>query len=179
MKLILALPAVGLLFTGLAISPRNSHNSPYCAQEPPTQERPALWVDKSECFRDESFELHFKLPHPTTLGVVAPDGHFFYLVFPAECTSGKLTPLVSSETFSQMRSLTIFPSTLKADPYQYGVLENQPVFTRSGTYRFILGENLHVDDESALNMVSVQYNHKKRPAPQTAPAATSAALVRN
>ena len=180
MKLILALPAVGLLFTGLTIFPKTPHNSPSCAPEAQKQERPALWIDKSECFKDETFELHFVLPHATTLGMIDPDGHFFYLVFPAECTSGKLTPLVSSEAFTQMRSLTICPATLKADPYQYGVLENQPVFTKSGVYRFILGENLHVDDESALNVVSVRYKHKKRPVTQASiPTASSASLVKN
>ncbi len=171
MKLILALPAISLLFSGLTTIPTNRHFSPACVPTPEPTTLPTLWVDKVECFKDESIELHFALPHATSLGMIDPDGKFFYLVFPAECTIGNLKPLVSSEDFGHLNALTIWPATLKADPYIYGVLENQPVFTKSGVYRFILGDNLHVDDEHSLNMVSVRYKHKKRP--------VSASLVQN
>ena len=162
MKLILALPAVGLLFSGLTTIPTTPH-FPSALKVAPVPETPAIWVGKGTCFKDESFELHFQLPHANTLGVMDPDGKFFYLVFPAACTIGRLKPLVSSEDFSQKTSITICPATLKADPYTYGVLDNQAVFTKNGVYRFILGDNLHVDDESGLNIVSINFKHKKRP----------------
>jgi hypothetical protein len=162
MKLILALPAVGLLFSGLTFLPKTAENT--VAPPPPPTQVPRLWASTQECFKDETFDLYFTLPHSTTLGVINPDGHFFYLVFPAACTEGNLKPLVTSEAFATMQQLTICPATLKADPYEYGVMENRAVFTKSGTYRFVLGDDLHVDDESGLNIVSVRYKHKKRPA---------------
>ena len=42
--------------------------------------------------------------------------------------------------------------------------EKQPVFTQSGTYTFILGANLHVDDPALVHKVTVKYVHKARPA---------------
>jgi hypothetical protein len=162
MKLILALPAVGLLFSGLTIIPKaDFHTTALPTVSSP--EVPEVWVEKRAFFKDEAFDLHFAMPHATTLGVVDPDGKFFYLVFPEACTTGNLKPLVTSEKFGSMATVTICPATLTADPYTYGVLENQPVFTKSGVYRFVLGDNLHVDDEKALNIVSVRYTHKNRP----------------
>ncbi len=158
MKLILALPVAGLIFSGLTFLPKTELSTPALSEPSPVVSTgPALWVNKSECYRNELIELHFSLPHPTTMGVMDPDGHFFYLVFPRENAMGKLTPLVTSEAFEQMETLLINPATLKADPYTYGVMENQPVFTQKGVYCFIFGENLHADDESALNIVRVHY----------------------
>ena len=159
MKLILALPAVGLLFSGLTFIPKSSPQTFEASAPNARVETPQLWLDKSECSRGETFELHFAQPHATTLGVIDPDGKFFYLVFPAACTLGNLKPLVSSEDFEALSSLTINPATLLADPYTYGVLENKPVFTKSGVYKFILGDNLHVHDETELSTVALRYRH--------------------
>lgn len=165
MKLILALPVAGLIFSGLTFHPKTELSTPSTPEPAPrVSAGPTLWVEKSDCYRNEVIQLHFSLPHPTTMGVMDPDGHFFYLVFPQENTVGKLTPLVNSDAFEQMETLFINPATLKADPYIYGVTENQPVFTKSGVYRFILGDNLHVDDESDLNIVRVNYRHRNSPA---------------
>jgi len=165
MKLILALPAVGLLFSGMTFIPKSPTTSNTVTPNVVEAQLPELWSNKSQCFKNETFELHFALPHATTLGVVDPDGKFFYLVFPAACTVGNLKPLISSEDFEHCSAMTISPATLKADPYTYGVMENQLVFTKSGVYRFVLGNDLHVDEESALNIVSVRYKRKNRPAP--------------
>jgi hypothetical protein len=99
--------------------------------------------------------------------VIDPDGHFFYVVFPKEGESGQLKPFVSSERFVAMKSLKFNTATFKADPYEYGVLENRPVFTKTGTYRFVLGDNLHVDDADALTILKVRYTHSARPLPVT------------
>lgn len=162
MKLILALPAVGLLFSSLTIIPNRPTASLLPTPDVSIPDAPTFWAGRSACFKNETFELHFAQPHATTLGVVNPDGKFFYLVFPAACTIGDLKPLITSEDFASCTSLTICPATLTADPYTFGVTENQPVFTKSGIYKFILGDNLHVDDEQSLNIVSVRYQHKKR-----------------
>jgi hypothetical protein len=160
MKLILALPAVGMLFAGML----NTGSLRYTANEPshpiatPSSNAPAkMWVTQNTLRSGETLALHFTPPNPTYLGVVDPEGHFFYVVFPQESASGKLQPLVNSAGFAQLDHLDIVPANFKADPYTYGVLENQPVFTNTGTYRFILGENLHVDDPSAVVSVEVKY----------------------
>ncbi len=123
-----------------------------------------IWTDATTVYKGESFVLRFKTPNAPYLGVIDPKGHFFYLVFPKENAEGKLTPLVDSERFAQMSALNIHTGQLKADPYTYGVYENQPVFTCSGTYTFILGENLHVDDPTLTSSTRVRYLHKPRPA---------------
>ena len=124
---------------------------------------PKMWAENTTLYKGETFELHFTAPNAPFLGVVDPQGHFFYVVFPRETAVGKLKPLVDSKQFASMKALKINTGTLKADPYTFGVYTNQPVFTQSGTYTFIHGENLHVDDPDFVDKVTVQYVHSRRP----------------
>jgi len=137
------------------------------------EKTPGMQAPASTLYKNESFHLRFAAPNAPYLGVVDPEGHFFYLVFPAEMTEGQLTPLVDSKTFASTKAITIHTGTLKADPYIYGVYENQRVFTQSGTYTFILGANLHVDDPMLVEKVAVKYVHKPRPVSTTAEVAAS------
>ena len=162
MKLILAVPALCLLASAIGIHSKNSLSNSKTDADIAVSESSAIWVEHAECYRNESFNLHFSESHASTLGVVDPDGKFFYLVFPKACTLGELKPLVCSEEFEGIRQLSISTASLTADPYTYGVLENQPVFTKTGIYRFILGDNLHVDDEFALSIAEITYIHRDR-----------------
>ncbi len=137
----------------------------------PVVQLPEMWANSDLVFQGETFALHFKAPNPWYLGVLDPKGHFFYVVFPASDSVEKLTPLVDSQVFVHLDSLLISTSQLKADPYIYEILENQFVFTQSGTYTFVLGENLHVDDPSSLFRVKINYRHTPRPTLQVAAAA--------
>ncbi len=175
MKLILAVPAVGLLFTG-AIGLNRLSSAALAALLTPKPESPALvtaapkmWAQTAAVYKGEKFDLSFETPHPVYLGVKDPDGKFFYVIFPAEPGQGKLKPLMDGTQFAKQNSLTINTATLKADPYIYGVLENQPVFTKSGTYSFILGETLHTDDVASVCVVRVFYNDTKRPSAPISP----------
>ncbi|MCC6461648.1 MAG: hypothetical protein IT260_14330 [Saprospiraceae bacterium] len=125
---------------------------------------PKMWTNSSTIYKGDSFDLNFSAPNAPFLGVIDPAGHFFYVVFPKEDAVGKLKPLVGSAQFASLHTLKIRTSTLKADPYTYGVYTNQPVFTRSGTYTFILGENLHIDDPNFVDKVVIHYVHSRRPA---------------
>lgn len=118
-----------------------------------------MWTEAHTVRRDETITLHFALPHPDYLGVIDPDGHFYYLVFPAALGAGNLKPLVSTEQFRQMASLSLSPARLTADPFTYGVLENRPVFTKKGRYTFIIGDNLHVHDPDGLTSVAIDWQN--------------------
>ncbi len=168
MKIIHAIPAIGLLFSGVLTDyPKNAFvfvSKPMMATEKVAPTQPSMWASQRTISKGEGFDLHFQTPNPTYLGVLDPKGHFFYLVFPKESSIGQLQPLVDSEDFEQMRALHINTTTLKGDPYTYGVYENQKVFTKSGVYRFVLGDNLHVDSEDALFILKIRYNHKTKTA---------------
>lgn len=170
MKVIISvtLPLVALFAAGTWSFNRSTE--PHATRPTPspdhleTGKSPRMWTKTTTLYKNESLELHFAAPNAPYLGVVDPTGHFFYMVFPKETAEGQLKPLVDSRAFASMTALTINTGTLKADPYIYGVYQNQPVFTQSGTYTFILGENLHVDDPELVHKVSVKYIHKARPA---------------
>jgi hypothetical protein len=180
MKLILVIPAVGLLFSGALTDYSNPnwksvYSSNQTLEKPAAEaelvahnrssfsdERPNMWTSDCTISKGEGFDLHFKTPHPGYLGVLNPKGQFFYLVFPKSEGPVLLQPLVDSDAFAQMRALHINTATLSGDPYTYGVYENQKVFTQSGTYRFVLGENLHVDQEDGLCVLKIRYHHKRK-----------------
>lgn len=135
--------------------------SPAVAAATPTK----IWTNNALLYKGDLLKIHFETPHAEYLGVIDPDGHFFYVVFPVEegDENTKLKSFVDSRLFVSYKSLSINTSTFTADPYTYGVLENQPVFTKSGTYRFLLGDNLHMDDESMLGVLKITYRHSERP----------------
>ncbi len=167
MKAIFAITATGLLLSGLLAADKvASYRSPAFL---PTNKNhvavsvPKIWADKVMLYKGDSFQLYFDHPHSEYLGVIDPDGHFFYVVYPAECGSEKLQPFVPSEYFSLLGTLAINTSSFQADPYTYGVLENQYVFTQSGSYRFLLGDNLHTDDELFIAVLTINYRHIARP----------------
>jgi hypothetical protein len=61
-----------------------------------------------------------------------------------------------------MNTMNIHTASFKADPYIYEVDQNQPVFTKSGDYTFIMGQNLHVDDPKMLDHLLVHYKRGNR-----------------
>ncbi len=138
-----------------------------------TASAPKMWAQTAPVHKGEKFDLSFETPHAAYLGVIDPSGKFFYVIFPAQEAQGKLKPLMDGMQFAGQQSITINTATLTADPYTYGVTENQPVFTKSGTYRFILGETLHTDDEASVSIVRVVYNDWKRPSAPASPAIAS------
>ena len=168
MKLILAIPAAGLLFSGALsldnVPKANSHLRSVPSDTPVEAEAaPNMWSSTGKVYKGESLRLHFASPHGSYLGVIDPDGHFFYVVFPAEQSVGELKPFVASEQFVALEELIIQTATFKADPYTDGILENKRVFTKSGVYRFLLGNDLHTDDTRFIDVVKIRYRHKPRP----------------
>jgi hypothetical protein len=117
-------------------------------------------ANKREFKRGDVVELQFSTPHAGYFAIRTPDGKFFYVIFPDDQAHDKLVPLVDSRRFATMRSLRLDTGKLTADPYIYGVDENKPVFTKSGTYTLIMGHNLHVDDERELTLLKVKYRHE-------------------
>ena len=166
MKFALLLPVLGLAAYGIWSS---NTSSPVSLTQPTSIDKeecaPAansFWTTTPSIYSGEQIVLRFKGQNPDYMGVVDPSGHFFYVVFPEHEADEALQPLVSSEAFKSCQKLKINPSSFKADPYTYGVMENQQVFTQAGTYTFIMGENLHVDDPALVQKVEIKYTAKPR-----------------
>lgn len=173
MRIILAIPAAGLLLSSTllptSVSDTEPLPGPCTASDAPltAPAAPVMWSDATSFHLGDQIVLHFTTPHPQYLGIVNPDGKFYYVVFPSAQSVGALAPLVDSDKFVGLNRLVVPTATLKADPYMHGVTENQPVFTKTGSYTFLLGENLHVDDASTLIKLKIQYKHAARVQPKT------------
>ncbi|MEO6759964.1 MAG: hypothetical protein ABIO24_10970, partial [Saprospiraceae bacterium] len=83
MKLILAVPAVGLLFSGAIGMNRFTQTStpvlPTPNPEVPTviANAPRMWAQTAPIHKGEKFDLSFETPHAAYLGVIDPSGKFF------------------------------------------------------------------------------------------------------
>ncbi len=124
---------------------------------------PNLWTYSDTLYQGDALDLYFNTPHGACMGVVNPSGQFFYVIYPRTSAVGKLAPLMDAGAFTGCARLRVSTLKLKADPYTYGVYENQPVFTQSGRYRILIGDNLHIDDPALLQTLDVQYIHKPKP----------------
>lgn len=125
----------------------------------PAADHPKMWVGSAILYKGDTFCLHFTPPNATYLGIVDPKGHFFYLVYPTPTDTSGVHPIMGSNVFTACTSLKMNTASLQADPYIYDININRPVFTISGDYTFILGENLHVDDPLLLVQARVHYRH--------------------
>ena len=92
-----------------------------------------MWVENDKVHQGETIVLRFWPPNPAYLGIIDPEGKFFYLVFDASQSVGELTPLMDSKAFALADSLVLATASLTADPYKYGILEKKAVFMKSGT----------------------------------------------
>lgn len=122
-----------------------------------------MWTYSDTLYQGDALDLYFNTPHGACLGVVDPSGQFFYVIYPRTSAVGNLTPLMDADAFTGCARIRVSTRDLKADPYTYGVYENQPVFTKSGRYRILMGNNLHIDDPTLLQTLDVQYIHKPKP----------------
>jgi hypothetical protein len=124
-------------------------------------------VPQETVYRGDMINLRFSVPHGAHLAIRDPKGRFFYVVFPAAQATAGLKPLIDSETFVRRAELSFRADQLTGDPYTHGINKNQPVFTVSGTYTLIMGDNLAVDNPDELVVRPLKYRHESRPA--TAP----------
>ena len=129
----------------------------------PTANAAKISVNRTIFYEGDTIVLHFSVPNDPYLGVIDPDGHFFYIVFPNDGSTGNLKPYVDSQRFVTMKTMDIRTASFEADPYIYEVDKNRPVFTKSGDYTFIMGQNLHVDDPKLLHNVSIHYKRGINP----------------
>lgn len=174
MKTLLLLPMLGIAIAGSFYhhdltqpAPHSVLLSTSAASKPTTTHLPQIWSSANQVYKGENLVLYFRTPNPPYLGVLTPNGRFFYVVFPNETAVGQLRPFVESTQFRSTEQMNINLTTFKADPYTDGVYTNQLVFTKSGKYKFIMGDNLHTDDPTAVVSLEIDYHHQKRPSTST------------
>lgn len=186
MKTLLLLPMLGIAIAGGFYHNGLTRPAPHSSvllstkstSKPIATHLPEIWSSVNQVYKGENLVLYFRTPNPPYLGVLTPSGRFFYVVFPNETAVGELRPFVESTKFRSTEQMSINLTTFKADPYTDGVYTNQPVFTKSGKYKFIMGDNLHTDDPNAVVSLEIDYHHQKRPPViVTTPAANSASKV--
>lgn len=113
-------------------------------------------------FRGDTLTLVMSKPHGGMLGVRAPDGTDFFVVYEPNNEEPGASPLMSTEEFTKLGELKLVTDKTKAKPWVYGRDKNELIFTRTGWYVVSLSENLETDDGTPVYQCKVHYTHRAR-----------------
>lgn len=114
-------------------------------------------------YSGDTLVIHFKTPHQGELGINDPDGNFFFVVYEFSMDSAnRVFPFMRSDTFKNVSLFHFITDKDKADPWNKAFDENQPVFTKTGSYTITLSETLDTDDGTPVEEEHVFYYNKKR-----------------
>ncbi len=120
-------------------------------------------MEKKSYHQDDTIRLNLSTTHPDELGLVDPDGNFFYLVYGPQVetiTNGK--PIMTVAQFRPITFIEIVPSTFKANPHNVRYSGNIKPFTQSGEYTFMISQNLSTDAMGAAETLKFLYMHEKK-----------------
>lgn len=121
-----------------------------------------LWVEKKAYYPNDTIRLNFSTKHPDELGLMDPDGNFYYLVYgPQVKTITNGQPIMTVAQFRPITFLEIIPSNTKANPHNVEFSGNINPFTKSGEYIFLLSQNLSTDAIGPAESVTIQYIHQQ------------------
>ena len=110
---------------------------------------PALRCTPATVHAGQVLTLHLAASHGKELGVRTPAGRFLFLAYQPEGT-GSVSPPIASSRFVRLTTVKLPTSSAVGVSLSSG---SQPelLFTSSGTYRFVVSENLETEDEAAAN----------------------------
>jgi hypothetical protein len=104
---------------------------------------------------EQTLKLRMPLPHGGELGVRTPEGRFLFIAYRFDEQTNSIRPPVPSTDFMKMAALELSPRmTTGVDLARRSSAE--PVFTKTGRYRFIVSYNLETEDDANL-ACDVQY----------------------
>lgn len=111
-------------------------------------------------YEGDTLRINFKTPHPRDFAIVAPDGHFFYVVHSQNDTL--MPSLMDPEEFERTTVLEIITDKTKVSPYDVAINHNTLLFTRTGRYELRLSEQLCTDDGTPMETETVFYLDRPR-----------------
>lgn len=119
--------------------------TPWLLQASPTSPKKMLSCSPTVVRPGSELTLHFAMPHPAELAVVAPDGTWFFLVYEPAGEPAEKQPLADKASFQKMTDMHFDISGAKAAPWIYGRNSKEPIFSQPGKYRFVLSDVLGTD----------------------------------
>jgi hypothetical protein len=99
------------------------------------------------------------LPHGGEFGVWNPKGEFQFISF-KKVSANEPAPPIEPDVFRTTTELKLATATAKGSPVRDGFEKPELIFTRPGTYRFIVAENLETDNPPGLLKCTVRYRER-------------------
>ena len=102
--------------------------------------------------------LRFGAGHPDELGILGPDGTWFFLVYRDDGIHPGLRPLVSKSVFARQQELTLRTATAEGSPWVDRRNRNERILVKPGRYRVVVMAALKSDAQGIpRSECSVQY----------------------
>jgi hypothetical protein len=136
-----------------------------CSKRPEPAEDPSFGCTPLELHRGETLTVRLPLPHGEDLAVLDPDGRLFYVAVYQDGAGKRpgLEPAVDRVAFRRMDRLITSSTTAEGAPQQGSGGGRKPIFTRSGPYRIVLGDNLGTPYAAIEAECQVRYLDTERP----------------
>jgi hypothetical protein len=93
-------------------------------------------------------ELQIDLPqnHGGDMAIVSPSGEYFFLAFASEDPASKVTPIIPSATFKEMKRVQLKVSEAKGISWSEESPAPKGIFTKTGVYRILVSDALETED---------------------------------
>jgi len=112
---------------------------------------------------EERNTLTLQMPtsHGGELGVWTPRHRFLFIAYEFDSQANPIQPPIPSAEFLKVRSIALSPLSAKGVDLSERTPQ-EPLFTASGTYRFIVSDNLETEDDAHQNLIcDVRYRPKQ------------------
>ncbi|RMG35454.1 MAG: hypothetical protein D6732_09285 [Methanobacteriota archaeon] len=113
-------------------------------------------------YKGDTISIEMSIPHGGYLGIITPNGDFFFVCWSQRDKNSPLQPLIQSEEFVNVEKIELITDKTLATPWIYGAKSNELIFTNTGEYRILMGENLETDSDVAYQECKIFYFDKPR-----------------
>ena len=90
--------------------------------------------------------------------VIGPSGQYFFLTFIPSSDTDPIKPVLPYMVFSTVNSLDFKLGSMKGWVQENGDTKLAPIFTRSGSYKFVISRDLERDDPEFLGWCRVEFS---------------------
>lgn len=119
-------------------------DEPKKALPPPASEALSCLPDTATA--KDKITIKLPTPHSGDFAVITPSGDYLFISFNQPDKASLIQPVIPAETFQRLPELVLDVATATGVPWIQDAPAIQPMFTKSGDYKFVLSKALETED---------------------------------
>jgi hypothetical protein len=128
----------------IAIVPMQLTNA--ADQSPTPRDTSRVVCDPLNAKKTDKISLGFPVPHGDNLAIINPAGTYFFIAFDQPDAGSPVQPIISGPDFSRMSNLDLDVANARGINWSRKNATKEPIFTRSGSYKVLVGASLETED---------------------------------